>query len=106
MRNSSPCFANSATITGAGMAAGVKVGASMVSAMLGSISGSTTLAVTPLGRCDLTQQGVYTVVYAQAIINEALGVAPAANDTNGDGVVNAVDIQIIINAVLNLGCTV
>jgi sugar lactone lactonase YvrE len=94
------------TITGAGKAAGVKVGASVISAMLASASGSTTLTVTPLGPCDVTQQGLYTVVDAQAIINEALGLAPALNDFNGDKVVNVVDIQIVINAILNLGCTV
>jgi len=95
-----------ATITGAGKAAGVKVGASAISAMLGSVSGSTTLTVMPSGPCDVTQQGLYTVSDAQAMINEALGVAPPINDSNGDGVVNVVDIQIVINAVLNLGCTV
>jgi hypothetical protein len=39
------------------------------------------------------------------LIDEALGVAPAANDLNGDGVVNAVDVQIVINAALGLGCS-
>ena len=95
-----------ATITGAGKAAGVKVGASMISAMLGSIGGSTTSTVTPLGPCDVTQQGLYTVIDVQALINEALGVSPANNDLNDDGVVNVADIQTVINAVLNLGCTV
>jgi hypothetical protein len=32
-------------------------------------------------------------------------VAPALNDMNGDGVVNVVDVQIVINAALGLGCT-
>lgn len=77
----------------------------MISAVSGSVSGSTTLTVTPLGRCDVTQQGLYTVVDAQAIINEALGVAPALHDSNGDGVVDVVEIQVVVNAVLNLGCT-
>jgi hypothetical protein len=54
----------------------------------------------------LTRQGLYTVVDAQAMINEALGGTPALNDSNGDGAVNVVDVQIVINAVLNLGCTV
>jgi hypothetical protein len=31
---------------------------------------------------------------------------PAANDLNGDHVVGVVDIQIVINAILNRGCTV
>jgi hypothetical protein len=94
-----------ATITGAGKSAGVKVGASTIGAALGSVSGFTTLTITPLGPCDVTQQGQYAVVDAQAMINEALGVAPAFNDLNGDGVVNASDIQIAANAALGLGCT-
>lgn len=32
------------------------------------------------------------------MINEALGAAPAANDLNGDGVVNAVDVRIVITS--------
>ena len=40
----------------------------------------------------------------QQMINEALGLAAPANDLNADGVVNAVDAQITIDAVLNLGC--
>jgi streptogramin lyase len=95
-----------ATITGAGKAAGVKVGASSIRATLGSVSGSTTLTVTPLGPCDVTQQGTYTVVDVQTIINETLGGALPVDDLNGDHVVNAVDVQIVVNAVLNLGCTV
>ena len=41
----------------------------------------------------------------QRLINQALGALPAANDLNGDGAVNVVDVQIVINAVLGLGCT-
>jgi hypothetical protein len=33
---------------------------------------------------------------------EALGVAPAVNDLNGDGVVNVLDVQIEIDAALGL----
>jgi hypothetical protein len=39
------------------------------------------------------------------MINEALGAAAAANDLNGDGVVNVADIEIVINAALGRGCT-
>jgi hypothetical protein len=42
---------------------------------------------------------------AQLMINQALGTSPPANDLNGDHVVNVVDIQIVINAVLGRGCT-
>jgi uncharacterized protein (TIGR03437 family) len=41
----------------------------------------------------------------QDIINEALGAASSANDLNVDEVVNVVDLQIVLNAVLNLGCS-
>jgi hypothetical protein len=41
----------------------------------------------------------------QAVINEALGAAPAITDMNGDGVVNVVDIQFVLNAVLGCGIT-
>lgn len=40
----------------------------------------------------------------QAILNQALGVTPAVNDLSNDGWVNVVDIQIVINAVVGLGC--
>jgi hypothetical protein len=42
----------------------------------------------------------------QQEINEALGAVQAVNDLNGDHVVNSVDVQVVINAVLNLGCSV
>ena len=42
----------------------------------------------------------------QQEINEASGAAAAANDLNGDRVVNVVDIQRLIDAALNPGCTV
>jgi hypothetical protein len=44
------------------------------------------------------------VVDVQSIINEALGAASAANDLNGDGLINVADVQIEINAALSLGC--
>ena len=40
------------------------------------------------------------------MINQALGIAAAANDLNHDGIVNVVDVQIVINAALSLGCSV
>jgi hypothetical protein len=44
------------------------------------------------------------VIDVQLIINEALGIALAVNDLNGDGVVSVLDVQIEIDAVLGLGC--
>ena len=57
------------------------------------------------GACDVDRLGSVTVTDVQQEINEALGIAVAANDLNGDRVVNVVDIQIVIDAALNLGCT-
>jgi hypothetical protein len=45
-----------------------------------------------------------TVADVQLIINEALGVALAVHDLNGDGLVTVADVQIVINAALGLGC--
>jgi hypothetical protein len=39
------------------------------------------------------------------MINEALGLAAALNDLNSDGVVNAVDVQIVIDVALGVGCS-
>jgi uncharacterized repeat protein (TIGR01451 family) len=97
-----------ATITSGaagGLATGAGIGSSTISAALNSISGSATLTVTG-SPCDLNQDGFFTVIDVQAIINEALGTSQASNDLNDDHVVNAVDIQIVINAALKLGCTV
>ena len=82
------------------------VGTSTISAKLNSITGSTVLTVTAsFSACDVNHDGLFTVADVQAMVNQALGKSPAANDLNGDHVVNAVDIRIVINAVLNLGCT-
>jgi sugar lactone lactonase YvrE len=54
--------------------------------------------------CDLRLNGIVNVVDVQLIVNQALGVAQAVNDLNGDGAVNVVDVQIEINAALGLGC--
>ena len=58
----------------------------------------------PAITCDITRDGNPSVADVQAIVNEALGVAPAVNDLNGDAVVGVVDVQIVINAALGLGC--
>ena len=54
--------------------------------------------------CAISQNGS-TVVDAQLIVNQALGVTLPANDLNSDGAVNLVDVQIVLNAVLGLGCS-
>jgi uncharacterized repeat protein (TIGR01451 family) len=55
----------------------------------------------PTGACDLGSTGVVDV---QLMINQGLGVTPAVNDLNRNGVVNVVDVQIEINAALGLSC--
>jgi hypothetical protein len=60
--------------------------------------------IAALGRCDVKQNGSINVAALQFILNEALGVIPAVNDLNGDHVVNVLDIQTEVNAVLGLGC--
>jgi hypothetical protein len=55
--------------------------------------------------CSLSHGPSASVTDAQGFVNKALGIASPANDINGDGVVNIVDIQIAINAALYLGCT-
>jgi large repetitive protein len=41
----------------------------------------------------------------QGIINEALGTMPLVGDMNLDGAINVVDVQIVLNSALNLGCS-
>jgi len=57
------------------------------------------------GACDINNGGAITVVDAQDIVKQALGVSPAANDLNGDGTLNVVDVEIVISAALGLGCS-
>jgi hypothetical protein len=53
---------------------------------------------------DADGDGVTNAVDVQLVINAALGVAPPGTqaDVSGDGKVNAVDVQIVINAALGL----
>jgi uncharacterized repeat protein (TIGR01451 family) len=55
--------------------------------------------------CDVTQSSSPSVADVQQIVNEALGLAPPANDLNGDTIVNVLDVQIVVNAVMGMGCS-
>jgi hypothetical protein len=66
-------------------------------------TGCTASTVT-ISSCDINGDGVVNVVDVQLIINQALGIIPAVSDLNHDGVVNVADVQIVINAALGLGC--
>jgi len=55
--------------------------------------------------CNVTGNPTPGIADVQKMINEALGGSAPLNDLNQDGWVNVVDVQIVINAVLGLGCT-
>jgi uncharacterized repeat protein (TIGR01451 family) len=65
-------------------------------------SASYSLRVNCGSACDFDNSGSADVSDAQYIINEALGRQQAADDLNHDGVVNVVEIQMVINAVLGV----
>lgn len=54
--------------------------------------------------CKASGNGTTNVGDVQLVINQALGLAQAADDLNHDGVVNVVDAQKVIDAALGLGC--
>lgn len=56
---------------------------------------------TPITRCDVDGSGGVDAVDVQLVINAALDISTACDcDLNNDGIVNAVDVQLIINAAL------
>jgi len=68
--------------------------------------GASAADTTPVyAQCNVTTDANTSVTDAQRIVNEALGVVPAIDDLNSDGVVNVADLQIVVNAVLHLGCS-
>jgi uncharacterized repeat protein (TIGR01451 family) len=56
--------------------------------------------------CAVTHYGNAGVPDIQETINEALGQAAASHDLNQDGSVNVVDVQIVMDSVLRLGCPI
>jgi hypothetical protein len=55
-------------------------------------------------QCDINKDNALTVIDAQDIANEGLGLSSAADDLTGDGSVNVVDMQIVIDGILGIGC--
>ncbi len=53
--------------------------------------------------CDISGAAA-SVTDVQHMISEALGMMPPVNDLIGDGRLSVADVQIIVNAVLGLGC--
>jgi hypothetical protein len=73
-----------------------------------NVPGAGAFTVVQLGvpsPCDVNLDGQTNVLDVQLMINEGLGSAQPLNDLNNDRVVNVVDIQIAIDAVLKLGCS-
>jgi hypothetical protein len=58
----------------------------------------------PGATCTMTGDTTASITDVQFIVNEALGIVPANNDLNNDGVVNIADVQKVLNSALNFGC--
>ena len=56
------------------------------------------------GLCAVTGDLTASVADVQMMVNEALGVAATHHDMNADGKVNVIDVQIVIEAALQMGC--
>jgi hypothetical protein len=71
------------------------------------VSGDTaiTYSAPVLSACAISRNPSICVTDVQQIVNEALGVSSPVNDMNGDGLVNVVDLQIVVNAAMNQGCS-
>jgi hypothetical protein len=93
-----------ASIGGTGLASALTAGQTNITAALNGVI-SPGFQLTVLSACDVTQHTTTTVADIQQVINEALGIAPPANDLSGDGIVDIVDLQIVINAALGKGCS-
>ncbi len=60
--------------------------------------------VTTGSACDVANTGTVGAADVQRMINEVLGSAAPTNDLNQDGVVNIVDVQVVIAAALGWNC--
>jgi hypothetical protein len=56
--------------------------------------------------CEVAGTQAPVVTDVQKMINEALGVGSGVNDLNRNGVVNVVDIQLVINFALGFPCII
>ncbi len=54
--------------------------------------------------CDVNSDGMEDVNDVQAIVNEALGRIQAVHDLDLNGTVGVADMQLVVNAVIGLGC--
>jgi sugar lactone lactonase YvrE len=92
--------------------AGLTVAANSGASRLATITiADASVAVTQAGAqgainpCDINKDGVVNVVDVNLMIQEILGEIPAVNDLKGNGIVNVLDVQIVFNAALGLGCS-
>ena len=56
------------------------------------------------GNCDLNRDGLINVGDVQRAIDQALGTFAPSDDLDGDRVWNVLDVQMVANAALQLGC--
>ncbi len=66
-------------------------------------SGSVAVLALTCG-CDVNGDGRIDAADVQTIINQVLGIAPAVCDVDGNGMVDIGDVQKVVNAVLGFGC--
>lgn len=90
-------FALSPNATGSSRTGHIRVAGELF-----TVTQTTQMSFSP---CDLAQNGNISIVDVQSVLNEALGLAKAVHDLNGDGVLNVADIQIETNAVLAGTCS-
>jgi hypothetical protein len=80
-------------------------GSYTVTIKAGSLSANFSLTNAAFSPCDVNQDTRIDILDVQQMINEALGKLAPGNDLNGDHVVNSVDVQIVLDAANNLGCS-
>jgi hypothetical protein len=69
----------------------------------GNVSVPLTTTVTQVGEADLNADGAVNALDVQLVINAALGLPVIYDcDLNEDGQVNAIDVQLVINAALGI----
>jgi len=101
--NSTSFTVLSPTQISATVPAGATTGAITVITPLGSGVSSSAFIVTS-SRCDINGDGSVNVLDIQLLINTILGVpgSPASCDINSDGITNVLDLQVLINVILGL----
>jgi hypothetical protein len=68
-------------------------------------SSSNSIAIQSVSRCDANGDLKTDIADLQSVMNQAMGLSMAINDLHAGTAVNLVDVQIVINVLLNLGCS-